>query len=271
MARWPHPRSSRVALCGLLAAGAFVLLLLAAPCAARAAGRAKGKTVEFATDACAKFPCRELTQEETAKLGRVLSKLMSLLPTPDAEKFEQRGLRASNSVGWTMVSDETWQAANFPANVVDTMALGFGKGGAFPRSFALSYSYSFKNEGDRGKLNAEHVLENEDIEYFDIRIEVSAWPFAAPLEAGMTPGPGYQVKALRGRDRGTSKIAVVVGGSAARRATPSGPPGDGLAPIKSVKITLQGPTDVVKALAAKIDRRALKAMLGPVDKVIGLE
>ena len=43
------------------------------------------------------------------------------------------GLRASNGIGWIMVSDETWQAANFPSNVVDTMALGFGKNGAFPR------------------------------------------------------------------------------------------------------------------------------------------
>jgi hypothetical protein len=252
-----------LALCGVLAAGAFTSL----PSGARAAG----KTVEFATDACAKFPCRELAQDETAKLGRVLSKLMSLLPTPDAERYEQRGLRASNSIGWTMVSDETWQATNFPANVVDNMALGFGKEGAFPRSFALTYSYSFKNEGDRGKLSAEHVLENEDIEYFDIRIEVSAWPCPAPLEAGMVAGGGYFIKALRGKEKGTSKIAVIVGGSAATKGTPSGQPGDGLAPIKAVKITLQGPTDDIKALARKIDRAALKAMVGPVDKVIGLK
>lgn len=256
-------RRTFVALCGLLAAGASTT----APSAALAGG----KTVEFATDACAKFPCRELSQEEVAKLGRVFSKLMSLMPTPDAEKFEQRGLRASNGIGWTMVNDDTWQAANFPANVVDTMALGFGKDGAFPRSFALSYSYSFKTEGDRGKLTAEHVLENEDIEYFDVRIEVSAWPCPAPLEAGMVQGGGFFIKALKGRERGTSKIAVIVGGSAAKRVTPSGgPPGDGLAPIKAVRILLQGPTDQVKALARKIDRKALKAMTGPVDKVIGL-
>ncbi|MGC4122641.1 MAG: hypothetical protein QM765_50340 [Myxococcales bacterium] len=261
MARSSNP-CSLAALCGFVAAGA----ILSTPSGAVAAG----KTVEFATDACAKFPCRELTQEETAKMGRVLSKLMSLLPTPDAEKYEQRGLRASNSIGWTMVTDEMWQAANFPSNVVDTMALGFGKA-AFPRSFALTYSYSFKSEGDRGKLSAEHVLENEDIEYFDIRIEVSAWPFAAPLEPGMQPGPGYQIKALKGKEKGTSKIAVIVGGSAAKKGSPSGQPGDELAPIKSVRILLQGPTDDVKALAAKIDRAALKAMVGPVDKVIGLK
>lgn len=234
------------------------------------------KMIEFQVDVCGKFACRELTKEETAMLGRVMSKLMGLLPTPDGEVYEQRGLKASQGIGWTMINDEIWQAASFPANVVDTQALGFGKG-SFPRSFALTYSYALKDEGMRAKLgigSSEHTLDNGDMEYFDVRIEVSAWAFAAPLESGMAPvakGSDTFEKRLWGAEKGTSKLAVVVGPTAAKKGTPEKVPAESLAPIKAVRVLFQGPSAEVRALARRLDRGALRAMIGPIDKVIGLK
>jgi hypothetical protein len=122
-----------------------------------------------------------------------------------------------------MVSDETWQAANFPANVVDTMALGFGKGGAFPALLRAELLVLVQERGRPGKLNAEHVLENEDIEYFDIRIEVSAWPSRRRWRRDdarpRLPGQGAPGGGTGAPRRSRSSW----GGIAARRATPSGP------------------------------------------------
>jgi len=38
--------------------------------------------------------------------------------------------------------------------------------------------------------------------------------------------------------------------------------------VKAVKIVLQGPTVDVLALAKKVNRAALKGLIGPIDKVI---
>jgi hypothetical protein len=58
-----------------------------------------------------------------------------------------------------------------------------------------------------------------------------------------------------------------VGPSAAKRTPPEGTPGDKLAPIKAIRLVFQGPTQEVRALASRIDRKAVKALIGPVEKV----
>jgi hypothetical protein len=158
--------------------------------------------------------------------------------------------------------------------VVDTMALPFGKAGVFPRAFALSYSYALKDEGERSRLgigSAEHKLDTSDVEFFDVRIEVSAWAVPAPLEAGMErQGKGSDTfgRSLWGREHGTMRLAVVFGPSDWKRESPIGAPSDALAPVKAIKVSFQGPTAVVKALARQLDRAAFRAMLGPIEKII---
>jgi hypothetical protein len=243
-------------------------LVLAVP------GLARAGDIVFPTDVCAKFPCRELTAEEQAKIGRVMSKLMTALPTPEAERFQQTGLKSQQGLGAVMVSTDMWQASNFPANVVDTSALGFGKAGAFPRSFALVYSFTLKDEGERETLNigpSFHKQSNGDVENFDVRIEASAWAIPAVYDAGSYPiakGSDTYERKLWGAERNTSMITVIVGAHAPRKESPSGKPADYLAPVKAIKFDLQGPTAEVKALAKKLNRAALKQLLGPIDKII---
>lgn len=245
---------------------ALAALLLLAPAAASAAD------IAFPVDACARFSCRELTRPEQAMLGRVMAKLMSLLPTPDPARYEQTGLKSAQGLGAVMVTDAMWQSSSFPANIVDPMALGFGKAGAFPRSFALVYSYSLKDEGERTRLGLGqrfHKGPDGELEAFDVRIEASAWAIPAPTEPGSKArGGDLWEKAFWGEEKGTSKLTLIVGPKAAKKEPPQGAPGERLAPIKAIRIDLQGPTSEVRALAKKVDRRALKAVLGPVEKVI---
>ncbi|MBI5544025.1 MAG: hypothetical protein HY901_09070 [Deltaproteobacteria bacterium] len=241
-----------------------------------AQARGKGKAGVVPVDACATSKCRELTRPEAAMMGRVLSKLMALLPSPDSARYEQRGLKSAQGPGGIMIKDAMWQAADFPANVVDTMALGFGKAGAFPRTFALVYSYTLKDEAERaqlGMVTAEHKLDSGDVEYFDRRIEASAWAIPAPLEPGMVALAGGDTweKKLAGEEKGTSRLTVVVGPSGRKTALPLGEPSDKLAPVKAVRVTFQGPTAEVRALASRLDRSALKGLIGPIEKIVGMD
>lgn len=251
----------------LLVAALTVLVLGPAP--------ARAEEFVIPVDPCSKYACRELTKEEQAKLGRVMSKLMNGLPTPETERYEQTGLKSMQGQGAVMVTDPMWQASSFPANIVDTMALGFGKDGAFPRSFMVIYSYALKDQGTREKLGLKqgfHKTAEGEMEVFDLRIEASAWPVPAPVDRGSVPvgGKGTDIfeRRLAGDEQGTSRVSVIVGPKANEKDTPEGVPPARLAPVKAVKVVLQGPRADVIALAKKINRAALKGLIGPIDKVI---
>jgi hypothetical protein len=247
----------------------FFALVLAAPGLARAAD------IVFPTDICVKFPCRDLTAQEQAKMGRVMAKLMASLPIPEADRYQQTGLKSQQGLGAVMVTTDMWQAADFPSNVVDTSALSFGKAGAFPRSFTLTYSFTLKDDGERSKLElgpSFHKLANGDVENFDVRIEVSAWAIPAVYDANSFPiakGSDTHEKKLWGDERNTARMTVIVGAHAPKKEAPSSvPPGETLAPVKAIKVDFQGPTAEVKALAKKLNRASFKALLGPIDKII---
>ncbi len=225
-------------------------------------------------DPCSRFACREFTFEDRTTLGRPLSKLMGAVPTPAPARYEQTGLTSLQGLGPTLVGDDTWQSSSFPANVIDAMALGY-KDGAFPRVLSLVYSFSIKSEKERKELGIterSHAGDDGQMEIYDLRTQLTAYPTpfvaSALLKGGRLVEKTLDTLIYEGAasEPGIKQLTLVVGARSDKAADMDPQPGEPtrkIAAIKAVRLDLRGPKDDVMALAKKLDRRALAALVAP--------
>lgn len=218
-------------------------------------------------DQCAANPCRELSRDERAAFGRLLTKMMEAVPAPDRLRYKQTALKTNQGLGQSIVTDEMRQSSDFPANLVDPMGLAYGTG-SFPRSLSVAWLY---NRADRGG-ERPHATGSGEMEIFDARVQVSA--FAAPVRCeGLTKGRTLESKGivlmwerpLPPEEAGMSLVSLVVGQRSETRGTAAtgAPPPEALAGLKAVQVDIFAPKGEALAIAKKVDTRTLTELLAP--------
>ncbi|MGI5863545.1 MAG: hypothetical protein ACOX6T_16025 [Myxococcales bacterium] len=251
-------------------------LLLVAP--AYAQEEDEGQPQPIALDPCAEHPCRELTREERAGFGRLLAKLIEAMPVPDRLRYEQSGLNSIQGLGQFLITDAVRQSSAFPANVVDSVGLAYS-GGTFPRKLAIAALYVVKaSERGVGIDQRFHRTETGEMEVFDVKVAIAG--YATPLFAeGLATGRVLQSSGdvlvweaklpAEERKQGMALFSMVVGARTRDRAAmrgSGGAPGDALAPLRAIRVDVQGPASEARALLKQVDKRALKALLAPAKK-----
>lgn len=228
---------------------------------------------EQPVDACAKRTCRELTAPERTTMGRLLDRLMSSLTLPGAARFESSGMRSVHGLGSFLLTDSTWEDAEYPANIVDSVAAAW-PGGAFPRSCSVVYTYMLKNEGERHAFrDFGGALAGGTVDIFDLRLQASILPAPAvppssadpenpdTIAAVETKPDVLVVETLTGLPKRLVSTTLIGARVAEGEGEPAGGDIKGLARPRAVKVEIEGPPKDVRELAKKIDRRAMLAVL----------
>jgi hypothetical protein len=257
---------------------ALGVLLFVAPAYGQDEEEEEGQPQALVLDPCAEHPCRELTREERASFGRVLAKLIDGMPVPNRLRYEQSGLNSIQGLGQFLITDAVRQSNAFPANVVDTVGLAY-PGGVFPRKLAIAALYVVKaSERGVGVDQRFHRTATGEMEVFDLRIAISGHPtalFAEGLATGRTLQSSNGVLVWESklpaeeRKQGMAWFSMIVGARTRDRASMrggGGAPGEGLAPLRAIRVDIQGPAQEARGLVKLIDKKALKALLAPAKK-----
>lgn len=221
-------------------------------------------------DPCSVNPCRELTRDERAAFGRLLSKMMDAMPVPDRLSYQQSALKSVQGLGQSFITDEQRHNSVFPANIVDPMALAYTTG-TFPRSLSVAFLFVRKDGGQGGER--VHKVGSGELEIFDLRIQVTG--FAVPVVADvLASGRKLESKGavamwertLPAEEKGMALVSVLVGQRTEDREATVGSgaqPPDALASLHAVQVDIHGPKNEVQAIAKKVDTKALSALIAP--------
>jgi hypothetical protein len=221
-----------------------------------------------AQDPCGEIgaDCRLMTAAEAkAFKGRLLA-VKALLPVPDPAKYEHDGAAeastmpfiAEASVPEAVLTCRSWSEGCFPESPYNTLLFGYLKK-------ANGGKTAEKQKDPFAASIAVQVM-------FENRIEVSVWLRPHPYLMDEFSNPdalnivknatflswesGEEITALRmifGPRTGKEEETLVVD-----------KPARNFAPVKSIELLISGPKTEVSVLKKKIDRQALRALLGEV-------
>jgi hypothetical protein len=229
----------------------------------------------LSVDPCADRPCRELTREERASFGRLLAGLIAPLPQPSGANYERSGLKSIQGLGSSFVSDEVRQSPAFPENVIDPLGVATEQG-LFPRSLGLAFSYTRKGSGT-AKAGA-HRNGKGEIEVFDLKIEITGQPDPAlvrPSAAARIIDSSASAFAweepLQGEEAGMAVVTCVLGEYSRERIAQRAEQAtsEKLAPLRSIRVLIEGPSQEAQEILKKLDRKSLKSLIAPLARKAG--
>ena len=229
---------------------------------------------EIITDVCALRSCRDLTLEERQAFGKTLAGVISAMSPPSATRYEHNGLKSAQGLGSFLISDATFESEEYPSNIVDTLGIGT-PGGVFPRTFQLIYTYVLKNQGERISLAALTVPgSGGPMDIYDLKIEITvmAWPCALlPPPEGVefsetTTETAWDTLVVERASPTDPKVLVgniLLGARAPSESSagPPGTPGAKMAPVKAIRIVVEGGARDVREVMKKINRKQLKDLI----------
>lgn len=219
--------------------------------------------------------CRVLTAAEVRAFNVLVLAVKSLLPVPDASRYESNGAIEASTMPFVaeakiaggVMAGKTWQAGCFPYSPYNTLSFGYD-------AKAVQAKPSDKNK-DKDPLAAIQRVAS----FVENKIELSVWlrphSYLVTVEDGkpldVADPEAYNI------EKNAEFLTWQTGDDVVSLNMIFGPrtgneeetlntdkPSPKFAPLKSIELIISGPKEEVAALKKKIDRHAFAALLGPV-------